>query len=186
MSHAADHGDPFAADPDMNDHADWRETTITSFPAITDATPEPAWVPDDIRDLDAATDRPCPCGSGKPLRACSGREVPDLPGKEALLSCAPGVTGRMWRTRIANGQWDDIPSLWDDAHAEVHKPAFRQARHIHAVLGARRHDIATVLARRPDLLTDRVLAEGLHDLEATLAARLAGMQAAAAAREAAA
>ena len=137
---------------------DWRQDTISTFPAIRDDTPPPA------------ADQ-CKCGM------CP---QPGEPGKDAVLSCAPGVTSRMWRTRVANGQWDDIHSVWDQAHAKTHMPALDVQRHIHGDLAARRHDIAAMFNRNPGLLSDSVIADGLADLAGRLAGRLAQMQAEAA------
>jgi hypothetical protein len=139
------------------DHArDWRDDTITGFPAVSG----------DTEVIPAASD-PCACG----MCPESGE-----PGKDALLSCAPGVTSRMWRTRVANGQWDDIAALADAGHARIHLPALKGQRRIRAGLAGRRHDFAAVFSRNPDLLADLALARELRDLEATLEERLARMQ----------
>lgn len=133
---------------------DWRSDTITSFPAIRDETAP-------------AKEQPCQCG------LCGTQPEP---GTDCLLSCAPGVTSRMWRTRVGNGQYDDIPALWDKAHANVHQPALKHQRQIHGALAASRHDIGAMFNRNPGLLSDTVIADTLHDLEATLAGRLAQMR----------
>ena len=133
----------------------WRDDTITSFPAITG----------DTQILPAATEQ-CPCGMHTPAE----------PGKDTLLSCAPGVTSRMWRTRVANGQWDDIHALWDKGHARTHMPALEHQRRIHAALAAMRHDLGVMFGRNPGLLSDRIVSEGLRDLEGRLAGRLVQMQ----------
>ena len=145
----------------------WRDDTITSFPAITDSPPpeEPAPGPD------------CPCGSGKPLAACDGRPPagPQRPAdSRPLLSCAPGVVSRMWRARVGNGQWDDIPALADAAHARIHFPALTRQRQIRDGLAASRHDLGAVFARTPALLPDARLAAELHAVEARLAAAQQG------------
>jgi hypothetical protein len=143
------------AQPESN----WRDDTITGFPAIRDERPAPAG-------------EPCGCGM---------HDTPD-PGTDALLSCAPGVVTRMWRTRIANGQWADIHAAWDQGHARTHMPTLENLRRIHASIAAVRHDIGAMFDRNPGLLSDAVIAEGLHDLEGRLAGRLAQMQAEAAVR----
>ena len=139
---------------------DWRDDTITGFPAIRDNTGAPQ------------QPETCPCGM---------HDTPE-PGTDALLSCAPGVVTRMWRTRIANGEWDDIHAAWDQGHARTHMPALEQQRRIHAGLAAVRHDIGTMFSRNPRLLSDAVIADALRDLEGRLAGRLAEMQAEAAVR----
>jgi hypothetical protein len=133
----------------------WREDTITGFPAVSG----------DTEVIPAVTDG-CPCGMHSPAE----------PGKDALLSCAPGVTSRMWRTRIANGQWTDIAAEADAAHARIHLPALKQQRRIRADLAGRRHDFRAVFTRNPSLLPDLALARELRDLEATLEERLATMR----------
>ena len=145
---------------------DWRDDTISGFPAITG----------DTEVIPAVADA-CRCGM------CPESAEP---GKDALLSCAPGVTSRMWRTRVANGQWDDIGAIADAGHARIHLPALRTNRRIRADLAARRHDIAAVLDRNPDLLSDQVLGDGLRDMAGRLAGPLADMQAGAALKEVAA
>ena len=142
----------------------WRDDTITGFPAIRDDT-----------EIIPAPGDPCTCGM------CPSSAEP---GKDALLSCAPGVTSRIWRTWISQGKWDDIASLFDDAHASVHKPALKELRRIHADLAARRHDFAAVFSRNPGLLPDRALAGELRGLEATLEGRLEDMRREAAGEEA--
>lgn len=170
----------------------WREDTITSFPAIRDDTPPPAVsLPDDATEPVFVSDltQPCPCGSGKTLLGCDGRPSPAIPvpaETRTLLSCAPGVVSRMWRTRVANGQWENLPALADQAHARIMMPALDRQRAIRGEVAARRHDIAAMLTRSPSLLADRVLSDGLRDLELRLAERLADMQAEAEEREAAA
>src|SRR5262249_25972289 len=143
---------------------DWRADTITSFPAIRDDTPPPQT-------------ETCPCGM---------HDTPAGPGKEALLSCAPGVVTRMWRTRIANGQWTDIHAAWDQGHARTHMPALENQRRIHAALAAVRHDIGAMFDRNPGLLSDAVIGDALRDLEGRLAGRLAQMQTEAALKQVAA
>lgn len=133
---------------------DWRENTITSFPAIAD-TP-------------AAEPAPCQCGM---------HDTPAEPGKDCLLSCAPNVVSRMWKTRVANGQWDDIHALWDRAHANTHLPALDEQRRIHSDLAARRYDIAAMLSRTPALHSSPELADGLHRMEQAEPHRLAEVQA---------
>ena len=135
---------------------DWRDDTITGFPAITDTT----------QVIPAVTDE---CG-------CGMHGTPAEPGKEALLSCAPGVVSRMWRARVANGEWDDIGAVADAGHARIHLPALAGQRRIHADLAGRRHDFAAVFTRNPALLPDPALARELRDLEARLEERLAAMQ----------
>ena len=136
---------------------DWRDDTITGFPAVSG----------DTQVIPAAAEA-CTCG----MCPSSGE-----PGKDALLSCAPGVTSRMWRTRVANGQWESIPAAWDKAHAATHLPTLDRQRRIHAELAARRHDIAAMLSRSPWLLADRVLRDGLTDMASRFAAHLADQQA---------
>ena len=163
---------------------DWRADTLTSFPAIRDEDPAPealAPLPED-----APEPLPCPCGSGQSLGECDGQVIPEEPGKGALLSCAAGVTSRMWRTRVANGQWMNIPDEFDQAHARVHMPALNRNRAIRDEVSARRHDVAAIFTQNPDLLSDPLIADGLHDLEARLAERLADMRAWAEEKEAAA
>lgn len=150
---------------------DWREDTITSFPAIRDDTPPPQ------------DDGACRCG----VPGCPDGPAIPLPAEtRTLLSCAPGVTGRMWRTWVAQGKWENLPALADQAHARIMMPALDRQRAIRGEVGARRHDIAAMLTRSPSLLTDRVLSDGLRDLESRLAERLADMQAEAEERSAAA
>jgi hypothetical protein len=157
---------------------DWRADTVTSFPAITDDTPPPPGMPADATEPFAlSADQPCPCGSGKTLTGCDGRATQADPGTGCLLSCAPGVTSRMWRTRVTTGEWDDILSLLDSADAATHIPALQHQRLIHAEVAARRYDIAVVFTRTPSLLCDRVLGDGLRDMAARLAERLADMRA---------
>jgi hypothetical protein len=160
---------------------DWRADTLTSFPAIRDDTP----APEALEPLPADEPQPCPCGSGQPLAGCDGRPAAG-PGTGALLSCAAGVTSRMWRTRVANGQWQNIPDEFDQAHARVHMPALNRNRAIRDEVSARRHDIAAIFTQNEGLLSDPLIADGLHDLEARLAERLADMQAYAEERGAAA
>lgn len=154
--------------------ADWRDDTITSFPAITDdAQPDAAQELVSVPDMDQA----CPCGSGKLLLRCDGRKSVPVPADvRAMLSCASGVTSRMWRTRVGNGQWDDIPALFDAAHAAIHFPALGRQRSIRGELAAARHDFAAVFGRHPGLLGDARLAAELHAIEARLAERLAEMR----------
>ena len=150
----------------MNGYASgWRDDTLTSFPAITD----------DTEIIPAAGE--CRCGM------CPR---PGEPGTGALLSCAPGVVSRMWRTRVANGQWANIPAAFDDAHADTFRPTLKTQRRIRDQLATGRHDIAAVLDRNRVLLTDQALRAGLRDLESRLAGRLADMQAESAVRQAAA
>ena len=92
----------------------------------------------------------------------------------------------MWRTWVAQGKWENLPALADQAHARIMMPALDRQRAIRGEVGARRHDIAAMLTRSPSLLTDRVLSDGLRDLEFRLAERLADMQAEAEERSAAA
>lgn len=149
----------------IEDYAtDWRDDTISGFPAVSG----------DIEVIPAAPEA-CTCGM------CPSSQEP---GKDALLSCAPGVTSRMWRTRVANGQWDDIPALADAAHARVHLPALKQQRRIRGDLAGRRHDFAAVFTRNPGLLPDLALARELRDLQATLEERLESMRLDAAREEA--
>ena len=136
---------------------DWRDDTISGFPAVTG----------DTEVIPAATDE-CRCGM------CPASAEP---GKDALLSCGPGVVTRMWRTRVANGQWADIAAEADAAHARVHLPALRTNRRIRADLAARRYDIAAMLSRNTALLSDQVLGNGLRDMAGRLAGPLADMQA---------
>jgi hypothetical protein len=161
--------------------ADWRADTLTSFPAIRDEDPAP-----EAPAEDAPEPQPCPCGSGQALGECDGQVIPGEPGKDALLSCAAGVTSRMWRTRVANGQWKNIPDEFDQAHARVHMPALNRNRAIRDEVAERRHDIAAIFTQNEGLLSDQVIADGLHDLEARLAERLADMRAWAEERSAAA
>jgi hypothetical protein len=146
------------------DARDWRDDTITGFPAVTGDT-----------EVIPAVEDACKCGM------CPESSEP---GKDALLSCGPGVVTRMWRTRIENGQWDDIAALADAAHARIHLPALKQQRRIRAGLASRRHDFGTVFTRNPSLLPDAALARELRDLEATLEERLATMRLEAAREEA--
>ena len=143
---------------------DWREDTITGFPAVSG----------DTEVIPAATEA---CGCGMCPQSAE-------PGKDALLSCAPGVTSRMWRTRVANGQWDDIGAIADAGHARTHLPALKANRRIHADVAGRRHDLGAMFRRNPALQPDLALARELHDLEATLEERLASMRLAAAREEA--
>lgn len=143
---------------------DWRDDTITGFPAVSGDT-----------EVIPAASEECGCGM------CPESKEP---GKDTLLSCAPGVTSRMWRTRVANGQWDDIDALADAAHARIHLPALKQQRRIRAGLAGRRHDFAAVFNRNPALLPDLALARELRDLEATLEERLEDMRREAAREEA--
>jgi hypothetical protein len=143
---------------------DWRDDTITAFPAIRDEDPE--------KPADPVS--PCWC------EWCTGTRQP---GTEALLSCAPGVTSRMWRTRMANGQWDDIQALADHAHARIHLPALDEQRRIRTKISAARHDIAALFTRNPGLHPDPRLAEELDGLEERLAGRLEVMRQDAAERE---
>ena len=136
---------------------DWRHDTVTSFPAIKGTDPPEWWT------------GPCPCG----VQGCpDGPPLPMPADGRALLSCAPGVTSRMWRTRVANGQWENLPGLWDKAHASTHMPALDRQRAIRAALAASRHDIRAVLAQNPALLSDRVLGDGLRDMASRLEAGL--------------
>jgi len=144
--------------------SDWRDDTISGFPAVSDAT----------EVIPAAADA-CTCGM------CPSSQEP---GKDALLSCAPGVTSRMWRTRVANGQWDDIHAVADAGHARIHLPALARQRRIRADLAGRRHDFAAVFTRNPALLPDVALARELRDLQATLEERLEDMRREAAREEA--
>jgi hypothetical protein len=156
---------------DWPQHAgDWREDTITSFPAITGGTPPPetvTWPAAGLATVMPPPPEPCPCGM----------HPGTAPGKDALLSCAPGVTSRMWRIRVARGEWQDAGSLYDKAHAATHLPALDAQRRIAAGLIAGRHDIAAMLARNPGLHTDPGTAAGLRRQEAHLAGLLAKVQA---------
>jgi hypothetical protein len=143
---------------------DWRDDTITGFPAVSGDT-----------EVIPAVAEACACGMCPDSRE---------PGKDALLSCAPGVTSRMWRTRVANGQWDDIGAIADAGHARTHLPALKTNRRIHADVAGKRHDLGAVFTRNPLLLPDLALARELHDLEATLEERLASMRLEAAREEA--
>ena len=148
------------------DTRDWRHTTLTSFPAIRDDT-----------EVIPAVAEVCGCGM---------HEAPAEPGADALLSCAPGVVSRMWRARVNNGQWANIPALFDDAHSDTFRPTLKMQRKIRDDLATGRHDIGAVLDRNPALLADAGLRDGLRDLADTLAGRLADMQAEAAVRAVAA
>ncbi len=143
--------------------AGWREDTITSFPAIRDDTPPPA-------------DGKCKCG----MPGCpDAPPAPCDPGAQVLLSCAEGVTSRIWRARVASGEWDDIPAGADKGHARIHLPALDTNRRIRANVAGGLLDIAAVLRADPPALED-------GDLQANLNRIAADMQAGTAARTVAA
>jgi len=111
-----------------------------------------------IRDEDEA----CRCGK------CPGTD-PDEKG--ALLSCGPGVVSKMWRTRIRNGEWDDIRALFRTARKRVEDAAEKGQDAIHNNLDCDWHDIAAVFRADTGLLTDPQLDEGLRQMEADLVSR---------------
>ncbi len=141
--------------------ADWRHDTVTSFPAIRDDTPPPA-------------DGKCKCG----MPGCPDNPgTPADPGTSVTLSCAEGVTSRIWRTRVTEGTWPDIPKIADDGHARIHLPALAANRRIRSDVAAGRQDIAAVLRADPERLGDVNLNYDLGWLAAELAAQLADLEA---------
>ena len=127
--------------------------TIT-FPAIRDDAPEP-----------------CRCGSAR----CpdSTGDIPMPADTRALLSCGPGVVSKMWRARVANGQWEDIPAEADAGRERVHTPAMKTWRKIRNELDVRWHDIAAILVANPDVRWEPELAGKLHQAEEEMTAKAA-------------
>lgn len=107
------------------------------------------------------------CSCGTP--ACPDSRQPDPDVKDAMLSCAPGVTERVWQRRVRIGHWENIPGLFDKAHANTHIPTLKRQGEIHLDLTLGVHQIGTVLDAHPDWRTDRDLAEGLHRAEEDVA-----------------
>ena len=115
----------------------------------------------------------------RPLDAARPYIPPPSPlGAEtrALLYSGPGATDWAFETRIREGAWDDIPAEFDAAHARVHLPAIKPARHIRLALNAGRHHLAVVFAAHPDWRTDTEAAKGLHKAEVQLQYQLDRMR----------
>ncbi len=141
--------------------ADWREDTITSFPAIRDDTPPPQ------------ADGKCQCG----MASCpDGPDIPHPADVRVVLSCAEGVVSRIWRAKVASGEWDDIPAFADQGHARVHLPALNANRRIRANVAAGRHDIGTVLRADPPALDDPQLDRDLCRVEDRIAGEAAALR----------
>lgn len=149
---------PHASDG-LNGNHSFVRPALPMFRALRDDTPPEA--------------EPCKCG----LPGCpDGEAAPAPAGTDVLLSCAPGVTDRMWLARISNGAYDDTESLWDTAHSRVHQPALKTGRRIHADVAAGLYDISAMLDRTPALHTDPGLAEGWQQMEELAPRRHARVQ----------
>lgn len=147
--------------PDVHGHAytvRYQGQHTQPFAAVEEDVPAPPASPRQY-------DQPCPYG-------CPVFPPAPLGESRVLLYAGPGITDRTWQARVREGAWDDIPSEFDAAHARVHLPANKRNRHIHRDLSNSRHHLAAAFDAHPDWRTDADLAEGLHRMEAELAAGL--------------
>jgi len=114
-------------------------------------------------------EQPCPYGCPVRLQPLGG-------DPRILLYAGPGIATRNWVAKVREGAWDDIPALFDAAHARVHLPAIRQGRHIRRDVSDGRHHLAVVFDAHPDWRTDPGAAEGLHRMEAEMPGRMAELR----------
>ena len=113
--------------------------------------PEPGRHAGPVRDV-------CGCGTS----ACPDSPRPETDEKGAVLSCAPGVVTRMFRERIRNGQWENIPAYVRDRANDVQKYAVEHLASIRLDLERGVLDLAPVFDRVPALHADPDLAERLR------------------------
>ena len=114
-------------------------------------------------------EQPCPYG-------CPVHPSPLGGDPRALLYAGPGIADRTWQARVREGAWDDIPALFDAAHANTHLPAIKRNRHIRSELSDGRHHLAAVFDADPPSLKDDALTADLRWLEAELASQLADLK----------
>jgi len=143
------------------------ETTVVYGPAAAAATAK--WGTWDTVAFPAirGDDDGCRCGMHPPAGE---------PGKDALLSCGPGVVSKMWRNRVRDGEWADIPGEFGGAQQRVYAEARKGQQRIHNNLDCDWHDIAAVFRADTALLSDPALAARLALFETELAEKAAELR----------
>lgn len=163
--------------PPIADFGEWYDKARAKagpLPAPEETAPfTPDWT--DERLSTARHAGPVKCGCG--LAGCpDGPRIPAPGDPRVLLSCAPGVTDRMWHVRVLDGTWEDIPRCARDGGVRVHKPAVDGLGRIHLDLEHGVLDIGAVFDQHPSLRSDPELHAGLAQIEAGFPARLAELQ----------